>query len=57
MTLKDLGLKEFKEAEWREVAKLACAEGETIHNEPFKVTPDIVYDAIVAADKLLQQYK
>lgn len=57
LTLEDLGLKEFKEAEWREVAKLACAEGETIHNEPFKVTPDIVYDAIVAADKLLQQYK
>ncbi|MFS6938369.1 glycerol dehydrogenase [Neisseria animaloris] len=57
LTLKDLGLKEFKEAEWHEVAKLACAEGETIHNEPFKVTPDMVYDAIVAADKLLQQYR
>lgn len=57
LTLKDLGLKEFKEAEWREVAQLACAEGETIHNEPFKVTPDMVYDAIVVADKLLQQYK
>ena len=50
-------MKEFKEAEWRQVAELSCAEGETIHNEPFKVTPDMVYDAIVAADQLLQQYK
>lgn len=57
LTLKDLGLKEFKEEEWREVARLSCAEGETIHNEPFKVTPDMVYDAIVAADKLLQNYQ
>lgn len=57
LTLADLGLKEFKEEEWRKVAELSCAEGETIHNEPFKVTPDMVYDAIVAADKLLQQYK
>ena len=57
LTLADLGLKEFKEAEWRQVAELSCAEGETIHNEPFKVTPDMVYDAIVAADQLLQQYK
>lgn len=57
LTLKDLGLKEFKEAEWRQVAELSCAEGETIHNEPFKVTPDMVYDAIVAADRLLQTYR
>ena len=57
LTLQDLGLKEFKEAEWRQVAELSCAEGETIHNEPFKVTPDMVYDAIVAADKLLQTYR
>ena len=57
LTLQDLGLKEFKEAEWRQVAELSCAEGETIHNEPFKVTPDMVYDAIVAADRLLQTYR
>lgn len=57
LTLQDLGLKTFKEEEWRKVAELSCAEGETIHNEPFKVTPDMVYDAIVAADTLLQQYR
>lgn len=57
LTLEDLGLKEFKETEWREVAALSCAEGETIHNEPFKVTPDMVYDAIVAANQLLKTYK
>ena len=57
LTLADLGLKKFDEAEWRRAAELACAEGETIHNEPFKVTPAMVYDAIVTADRLLQNYK
>lgn len=57
LTLEDMGLKEFKESEWREVAKLACSEDETIHNEPFKVTPDLVYDAIVATNALLHTYK
>ena len=30
----------------------ATAPGETIHNEPFEVTPDMVADAILAADAL-----
>ncbi|HOK12700.1 MAG TPA: iron-containing alcohol dehydrogenase, partial [Ottowia sp.] len=57
LTLADLGLKKFDEAEWHRAAGLACAEGETIHNEPFNVTPAMVYDAIVTADRLLQNYK
>ncbi|MDO5624522.1 MAG: glycerol dehydrogenase [Pseudomonadota bacterium] len=57
LTLADLGLKTFDEAEWCRAAELACAEGETIHNEPFKVTPDMVYDAIVTTDRMLQNYK
>lgn len=57
LTLEDMGLKEFKESEWREVAKLACSEDETIHNEPFEVNPDLVYDAIVATNALLHTYK
>lgn len=57
LTLEDLGLRNFKEEEWREVARLACSEGETIHNEPFKVTPEMVYDAMMATNTLMQTYK
>ncbi len=34
------------------VAAAACAEGETIHNEPFPVTPDMVVAAMLAADAI-----
>jgi glycerol dehydrogenase len=34
------------------VADAACAEGETIHNEPFGVTPDMVVSALLAADAI-----
>jgi glycerol dehydrogenase len=34
------------------VAARATAKGETIHNEPFEVRPDMVADAIRAADAL-----
>ncbi len=32
-----------------EVAELSCAEGETIYNMPFEVTPQDVYAAILTA--------
>ena len=35
-----------------QVATRATAEGETIHNEPFDVQPDMVADAILAADAM-----
>lgn len=57
LTLEDLGLKHFKEAEWRKVAELACDKNDTMHNMPFTVTPDLVYDAIVATDALMQAFK
>jgi glycerol dehydrogenase len=34
------------------VAEAACAEGETIHNEPFPVTPRMVVSAMLAADAI-----
>ena len=34
------------------VAEASAAEGETIHNMPFKVTADDVYSAILVADSL-----
>lgn len=57
LTLADLGLKTFKEAEWRAVAAAACDKNDTIHNMPFTVTPELVYDAIVATDALLRDFK
>lgn len=56
-TLKDLGIEKVDQAKIMEVAKLACAESETIHNMPFAVTPATVYAAILGADALGTYYK
>ena len=45
------------EEKLRSVAKATTAEGETIHNEPFPVTADAVYNAIIAADALGAHFK
>ena len=37
------------------VAELACVEGETIHNEPFEVCPEMVVDAMINRDLPLMQ--
>ena len=52
VTLAELGIKEIKEDEIMEVAKLACADGDTLGNMPFVVTPEDVYAAILGADAL-----
>jgi len=57
ITLEDLGIKQIVPEQIMEVAKLACAEGDTLHNMPFPVTPELVYDAILAADALGHYYK
>ena len=36
-------------------AEKACAKGETIHNMPGDVTPEQLYDALLAADLLGKQ--
>lgn len=51
-SLKDLGVDEINPDRLMKVAELACAEGETIYNMPFPVSPESVYAAIVTADKL-----
>jgi glycerol dehydrogenase len=51
-TLAELHLADASESELRLVAERACAPGETIHNMPFVVTPDMVFDAIHAADAI-----
>ncbi len=50
--LNQIGLQNATREQVQEIAKRATAPGETIHNEPFEVTPDLVADAIWAADAL-----
>jgi glycerol dehydrogenase len=56
-TLSDLNLGDASRDELMQVAQLACAEGETIHNMPFPVSPDMVLDALIAADAYGRAYK
>jgi glycerol dehydrogenase len=50
VTLEDIGLEGVSREELEKVAEAACAEGETIHNMPFEVYPEMVVDAMIAAD-------
>ena len=52
ITLAEIGLSDLPEDLLAQIARRATAPGETIHNEPFEVTPDMVADAILAADAL-----
>lgn len=50
--LTDMGVLHIDKDKLLNVAKAACAEGETIHNMPFKVTPELVLSAILTAHEL-----
>ena len=52
ITLAEIGLSNVTQDLFAQIAARATAPGETIHNEPFEVTPDMVADAIIAADAL-----
>ncbi len=52
VTLAQIGLDGIGAEELTRIATRATAAGETIHNEPFAVTPEMVVDAIRAADGL-----
>lgn len=56
-TLADLGISEIKKDELMQVAELACGPNDTMGNMPFAVTPQMVCDAIIAADGLGRLYK
>lgn len=56
VTLGQMGIKEIKPEEIMEVAKAACAPGETIYNMPFEVTADSVYAAILTADAMGKKF-
>jgi len=57
LTLAEIGLPELPGDLLGQIARRATAPGETIHNEPFEVTPDMVADAILAADALGRDWK
>ncbi len=57
LTLADLGVTQVKEEEIRQVAELAAAPTDTIHNMPFPVDAEMVYAAIVAADAIGRQWQ
>ena len=57
VTLEDLGVKEGIEEKVRIVADKTVDKDETIHNYPYEITSDIVYNAIIKADKLAKEIK
>lgn len=50
VTLADIGLGEVSDADLMAVAQAACQAGETMHNEPYDVTPEAVMAALRTAD-------
>jgi glycerol dehydrogenase len=50
VTLAEVGLADAPRDLLKQVAVRATAKGETIHNEPFEVRPEMVLDALLAAD-------
>jgi glycerol dehydrogenase len=57
VTLEEMGIKEIREEDIREVASISCKPGESICNMPFDVSPDDVYAAIISADAMGKRYK
>ncbi len=51
-SLADIGLDQVTDKELFLVAERACAEGETIHNEAFEVTPEKVFYAIKTVNQI-----
>ncbi len=57
VTLEGVGLPGCSEPDLDRISKRAVAPGETIHNEPFEVTPRAVRHAILAADAIGRRWK
>lgn len=56
VTLGDLGVEDISRERIMAVAEAACAPTDTMGNLPFAVTPNMVCDAILAADALGRYY-
>ena len=57
ITLADICLTELPNEDLEKIAVRATSESDTIHNEPFEVRPDMVADAIMAADAMGRAWK
>ena len=51
VTFEELGITDTSREHLMPVAVAACAENDTIHNLPFEVDPEKVYNAMLAADR------
>jgi len=56
-TLTEVGLKTTDEADLRRVAEAATVEGETIHNMPFPVTAEDVYQALLSIEGMSRRIR
>ena len=52
ITLAEIGLAELSAEDLAAIATRATAAGDSMHNEPFDVRPDMVADAMLAADAM-----
>lgn len=52
VTFAQLGITDTSREHLMPVAEAACAENDTLHNLPFEVTAEDVYNAMLAADRL-----
>ncbi len=57
ITLAEIGLINLTRDQLDAIARRATAAGETIHNEPFEVSAEMVTDAILTADALGRAWK
>jgi glycerol dehydrogenase len=57
ITLADIGLTTLNREQLDAISRRATAPGETIHNEPFEVTTEMVTDAVLAADAQSRAWK
>lgn len=57
VTLADINVKEVTREKMLKVAQAACEEGGIMHNMPFPVDPEMVYNAMLAADAIGTAYK
>lgn len=56
ITLEGIGLKKVPDDDLMRAAREATKEGETIHNEPLPVTPEMVFAALKMADSYGRKY-
>lgn len=57
ITFADMGYINISLEDIKKAAEVSCVPKSTIHNMPFKVTPKMVYSALLAADAIGNKYK